>query len=433
MKQILFVTFFFLTFMQLISQNYCIKNRFSSTALFTDAQIEVDSNIIFAVAQHWDNATMDTLRMDIYYPNSTVETLPKRPLMVFAFGGGFLGGKRSDMAYFCKEFAKRGYVTATVDYRLGWGCSDLTSALQCLCADNPALYRATYRAIQDFNASLRYLSYKSSQYKIDTNFVFVGGGSSGSIIAIDAAFTDQLEINSLKNSLHILLGDLHNSGNSYPKNYKIKGVLDICGAIYDAEFMANDNIPIVSFHDSIDCVVNPYHEYLLNCTGNCHKLFQMDGSALIYQQAIKQGTCAELNLNPTAGHCSSNFGYVINQSSCFFKRVLCNTCGSLHYNNETNIASCDLMGSGNGIVNNGGSNIFQMYPNPARDMLHFELNADNIPAILTIYDMNGKEVIRQSIIESRFNISVSSFPSGIYQVKMQSENAIRVEKIVINR
>jgi hypothetical protein len=434
MKRILFISLFSLILVQLISQNYCIKNRFSSTALFTDTQIQKDSNIVFAVAKHWNSAAVDTLRMDIYYPNSSVETLAKRPLIVFAFGGGFIGGTRSDMVYFCKEFAKRGYVTATVDYRLGWGCLDMTAATLCLCNDYIGLYSAAYRAMQDFNSSLRFLSYNSSKYKIDTNFVFVSGVSAGSITAMNAAFMNQAEIDSKLSWVHSSFGSIDSSGNSYPKNYKIKGVLDFCGAVFDTAYMTNNSdISIVSFHDSIDCVVNTYHDYLINCTGNCHNLFPMDGSAVIYSKAIKNGTCAELNINPAIGHCSSNYGYVINQGSCFLKRVLCNTCSSVRYKNESNIASCDSLGSLNGIDNFGSSIFFQVYPNPARDLLHFELNADNIPAILTIYDMNGKEVIRQSINESRFNISVSSFPAGIYQVKMQSENAIRVEKIVINR
>ncbi len=434
MKRILLLAFFSTLLLHSFSQTYCIKNRFSSTALFSDAQIKKDSNIVFASAKHWNSNAMDTLRMDIYYPDATVETLSKRPLIVFAFGGGFLGGSRNDMVYLCREFAKRGFVTATIDYRLGWNCANMNAAVFCLCNDYIGLYSATYRAMQDFNSSLRFLSYKSAQYKIDTNYVFVSGGSSGSITAMNAAFTSQAEIDARISWGHSTFGSIDSSGNTYPKNYKIRGVIDFCGAVFDTAMMTNNaNIPIISFHDSVDCVVNTYHDYLINCTGNCHNLFPMDGSAIIYRKALLNGTCAELNINPVVGHCSSNQAYIVNHGSCFLKRILCNNCSSLRTSNESALAACDAMGTGAGMndINNRGD--FNVYPNPARDLLNFELSAKNIPAIITIYDTHGRALLSQIIQESNFSIHTNSFSGGIYLIKVQTQYGVRLQKVVINR
>ena len=56
--------------------------------------------------------------MDIYTPDGDTEI--NRPLILFIHGGSFYGGDKSsvDCQDFCKEFAKKGYVTASVNYRL---------------------------------------------------------------------------------------------------------------------------------------------------------------------------------------------------------------------------------------------------------------------------------------------------------------------------
>jgi acetyl esterase/lipase len=65
-----------------------------------------------------------TLKMDIYQP--TGDTNTNRPVIIFAFGGGFVNGSRTEnsMVKLCQAFAKRGFVTASIDYRLGMNISD---------------------------------------------------------------------------------------------------------------------------------------------------------------------------------------------------------------------------------------------------------------------------------------------------------------------
>jgi dienelactone hydrolase len=413
------------------AQNYCISNRFSNTALFTDAQIQKDSNLVFGVAKNVNN-NMDSLRMDIYYPNASVETLSKRPLIVFAFGGGFLGGNRFEMAGFCKEFAKRGYVAATIDYRLGWGCLNLNTAVLCLCTDYIGMYNATYRAAQDFNAALRYLSFKSGQYTIDTNYVFVSGGSAGSITAMNAAFASQAEFDAKLSWVHNTFGHLDSSGNNYPKNYKIRGVLDFCGAVYDTAWM-NDNkdIAVVSFHDSVDCVVPTYKDYIINCTGNCQNLFTMMGSALVYTKAIRNGTCAELNINPIFAHCGSDYGYVVRHGACFLKRIMCTTCIPARYKDQNTAANCDSLGFGNGIDSKMREG-FEVYPNPANNMIQMEFNA-SISRDIILYDSKGMEVWSQRSDTNRISIPVSGLSSGIYLISVKSAYGNGSKRIVINR
>src|SRR5687768_2983330 len=66
------------------------------------------------------NANGDTqqLYMDIYQPYG--DTLTKRPVAVFAFGGAFITGSRDDwyVVLACEQLARAGYVVASIDYRI---------------------------------------------------------------------------------------------------------------------------------------------------------------------------------------------------------------------------------------------------------------------------------------------------------------------------
>ena len=57
-------------------------------------------------------------QMDIYTPDGDTER--NRPLILYMHGGTFYAGSKSntDCIDFCKSMAKRGYVTASLNYRL---------------------------------------------------------------------------------------------------------------------------------------------------------------------------------------------------------------------------------------------------------------------------------------------------------------------------
>jgi carboxylesterase type B len=66
------------------------------------------------------DGTYQELFMNIYEPDG--DTLSRRPLIILAFGGSFTFGSRTspDILKLCNAFAKKGYVTSTIDYRLGF-------------------------------------------------------------------------------------------------------------------------------------------------------------------------------------------------------------------------------------------------------------------------------------------------------------------------
>ena len=76
-------------------------------------------NIPYGSAQNLNGKTEELL-LDLYSPG-IADTATKRPLMIFIHGGGFQSNTKSG-AYpnlICNGLAKRGYMVATINYRLG--------------------------------------------------------------------------------------------------------------------------------------------------------------------------------------------------------------------------------------------------------------------------------------------------------------------------
>ncbi len=198
-----------------------------------------------------ENVTISqNLFMDIFEPED--DTLSKRPVVIFAFGGGFLiGGKDDEDAQtYCDSMAHTGYVAVSIDYRLGMNIANPASAV-----------RAIYRAAQDYSAAVRFLKEYAEQYRIDTNYIFTGGVSAGSFSAMDLAYMQEADRPAETYASGGLipspdLGCLHCSGNSYNHNTKAKALLNCWGALLDTSWMElNDNTPLISFHGNADPIV----------------------------------------------------------------------------------------------------------------------------------------------------------------------------------
>lgn len=86
------------------------------------------------------------------------------PAILCIHGGGFSGGRREDYDELTRKFARRGYVAATIDYRL-----------------SP---RHRWPAhIQDCKAAVRWLRSHAAEYGIDGNKIGATGSSAGGHLA----------------------------------------------------------------------------------------------------------------------------------------------------------------------------------------------------------------------------------------------------------
>jgi hypothetical protein len=76
-------------------------------------------------------------------------------------------------------------------------------------------------------------------------------------------------------------------------------------------------------------------------------------------------------------------------------------------------------------------NSIMVYPNPAQNFIILKLTEDK-PAMLSIFDMNGKIVQQQQLPpgNQQHNISITNLPGGMYQLQVQNADVIRTASFV---
>lgn len=325
---------------------HCLADRYSQDALFDSTDIQITTGVHYATSMRWPGTQIDSLRMDIYQPDPNIDPLEKRPLIVMVHGGAFLAGNREDMSFYSIEMARRGFVTATITYRLGWNCPATDFLGVCAqCQGEAAKFRvAMYRGAQDTRAALRYLTHHANDYGIDTSAVFLQGESAGSINALHAAFLNQAEADDWCANCVSEVGLLDTTGNAYSVLPNIKAVVNSCGAVGTSLDIieAGSDIPVISFHDNQDIVVPYGYGSFVNClTGG-------NGSNSIHARLNTNGECTQLNTVVNgileAPHCSYPRNAVLRKAACFLKDVLCDNCSSSSTTQINNFPDCSAGG-----------------------------------------------------------------------------------------
>jgi hypothetical protein len=183
------------------------------TEVFTDAQITIQNDVQYGENLSIQNTILGALSsppvnvppsilpliMDVYFPSSAAETLNERPLVVYAPTGNFLPagvngsptGNRKDSSAvnIAKQFAKRGYVCAVVDYRLGWNPFSTDQIVR-----TGTILNAAYKGMQDTKAAVRFFRKDiatTNAYKIDGSRVILVGEGTGGYVMMAHAFLDK--------------------------------------------------------------------------------------------------------------------------------------------------------------------------------------------------------------------------------------------------
>lgn len=116
-----------------------------------------------------DDGTREHL-LDIYYPQNTKET-DALPVVIDIHGGGWMYGYKEINKYFCLKIASKGFLVASINYRL----SDKVRFDE---------------QVKDVFAALSWLSKNLCNYPADTENVFLVGDSAGGHLACVAAATN---------------------------------------------------------------------------------------------------------------------------------------------------------------------------------------------------------------------------------------------------
>ena len=263
-------------------------------------ETEIFSSVTVTEVNYSDVYNDNAHKMDVYTPDG--DTAINRPLILFIHGGSFYGGDKTnvDCQDFCNAFAKKGYVTASINYRLV-SLINIASFL----SNNDEQYEAVLKATLDIKAAIRYFRKdftNGNTYGIDSNTIFIGGTSAGAITAIHLAYIDDisdlpitpLDIQAVANSLGGLEGDAGNLGYSS----EVNAVISFAGGINDVSWIDSADEPLVSIQGDADQTV------AYNCAPGLGQptVLTLCGSGEMHPQANAVNLINDVLVLPGADH-----------------------------------------------------------------------------------------------------------------------------------
>jgi predicted esterase len=188
----------------------------------------------------------EELIMRLFTPQDN--TTNKRPAIICIHGGAFISGNQNhdDMIAFCELFASRGYVSASIKYRLGMNPLSPSSS-----------ERAVYRGLQDSRAAIRYLKENHEAFRIDTNNVYILGSSAGAFAGLHNVFMNEDSERPASTFSSPDLGDYDAIENQYKHNGQPDGLIALWGALSNTNLIqsGDEQIPVFLVHGTDDDIV----------------------------------------------------------------------------------------------------------------------------------------------------------------------------------
>lgn len=395
------ITYILILVIGKINGQYCTSDkRYTEVPYFDSTEISVAANVQFGSAlDHLGNPYI--LRMDIYYPNLIIDPSPKRPFLMLFHGGGFTSGDKQsgDIKDLCIHMARRGFVCATVNYRLGYNFTEYGQ------------YKARYRAIQDGHAAMRHIVNNANAIRVDTNWLFIGGQSAGSLVALGMVYADQSELDSISllyntTTINTELGSIYNSGNNLTNTYRFKGIFNNWGGVTKTEMDVDEILPTVAFHGELDTIVKIDSD-------NSFLHYTFNGSRAIHNSLIANNKCSELTVDTVGEHGifrNSSSIFRAGRASCFFKSVFCNNCSNF-YSTDSIPRNCSTPVS---IEEQSAEPSIRVYPNPIDNV--FRLSGVSGVFDIGIYNHLGQLVFSYEKSDGEEELIL---PPGIYLLKVK--------------
>jgi hypothetical protein len=310
-----------------IAQRYLQADFISSVTVTKDVVYAQNYSVLTG------SPVLTDLKMDVYSPDGDPPSL-LRPMVIYLHTGSFLPryingqatGQKDDSTAveMCMQFAKRGYVAVSMDYRLGWNPAAVGSAGQDI--RTGTLLNAVYRSIQDAKACVRYFkkntAINGNFYKVDTMNIVVGGQGSGGYVAFAYATLDKPAEIALPKFLsnttnaqygfvagqpyvnQAVLGDFEGAGGNASYNSTstinlgytsdIKMIFNMGGALGDSTWMEAGEAPMAAMHVTTDPFAPyTYGQVIVPTTGDF--VVNVSGSYDAIRRANNLGNNATLN------------------------------------------------------------------------------------------------------------------------------------------
>jgi len=286
MKKIIPYILLFMACFQL--QNNLLNAQCGERYLTPFFEVETISDVLYGSNINSDG-DLQELYLDVYHP--VADPLEIRPVVIMAFGGAFIAGSKDfpDMVYLCEEYAKRGFVAVSMQYRIESNPGSL------LIPD--AMVKAVMRGAQDGKGVIRYLRQTVEQgnpYGIDPDQVFIGGSSAGAFVAMHAVYMTAEDAGDMPEEWVSIVDELGGwEGDSGPSGFlsTATAVISAAGAFGQLEFMDEGEAPIISFHSTDDEVV----PYGINYPLGISALPTVYGSSVVHERADELGINNELH------------------------------------------------------------------------------------------------------------------------------------------
>jgi acetyl esterase/lipase len=197
-------------------------------------QVDVQHDVIYGRTTTSDGQPV-TLQLDLYTPSG--DTLIDRPVYVYAHGGFFIVGDKADSTpvSWATRMAQRGYVAASINYRLG-------SMAVLAPVDTVEERQIVDHARADMQTAVRWFRANAAALGIDPDRIAVGGDSAGAVTALGVAIEAD----------RVVPGDHADQSSAVCTAVSISGANDPVD-------VGRDDAGALFFHGSIDTVV-PYSQ-----------------------------------------------------------------------------------------------------------------------------------------------------------------------------
>lgn len=224
----------------------------------------------------------DTLRLDKYAAVANKADTVKRPVVLFAFGGGFTGGSRADKRYvpFFMHLVKNGFTVVSVDYRTALKNVE-PSKLTSVEGFAGALTEAVGAAVEDYLSATAFVVKQSKAWKVNPQQIVACGSSAGAITVLQSEY--------------MICNGVVPDG-ALPQDFNYAGVVSFAGAILSAgePQWKNNPCPMMLFHGDADKRV-PYRFAGVNGMG-------LYGSEYLQQQFNASGSAYHFYKTAGADH-----------------------------------------------------------------------------------------------------------------------------------
>ena len=371
------------------------------------ATATVANNVPYGSATTYTGGTQQLL-MDIYQP--TGDTVKRRPLIIFAHGGGFIGGTKAD-AYpvaFCTRLARLGYVVASIEYRVGFPLTGFPIAL----TDTVGIAQAAVRGGHDMKAAVRFFRQDAAtakNYRIYSNYIIAAGSSAGAFAALETGYLDKAsEVPAYINLA--ALGGIEGASGNPGYSSAVAAVISLSGATESPNVIEAGNAPLCSAHGTADTTV-PYFQGKI---GSLLPPKYVYGSGRLNPRATALGITNVLRRFSKAGHVPFETNGTYADTTFWtirdFLRPLLRRTGVALAAKASTTAS-----------------LIQAYPNPAQEAVQLALPANWAQlGEAELLDVAGRVVRRFRPQAQTEQLMRGALPMGLYVVRFAGQAPVRV-------